>query len=167
VIISLTKNKSTGNPFGSIMKLVERDGDPLSLEFSTSVFLAGGSDTGFACPDNLAFDRNGNLWMCSDIAGHSMNKDPYKEFGNNGLFYIPFSGKGAGRAHMVATAPPGAEFTGPCFAPDGETLFLSVQHPGEEVPEKMQRNSLWPGNGPLAKPSVIAISGPKLKELLS
>ena len=33
---------------------------------------------------------------------------------------------------QFASAPVQAEFTGTWLAPDGETLFMSVQHPGEE-----------------------------------
>jgi uncharacterized protein len=32
---------------------------------------------------------------------------------------------------LFGTAPMDAELTGPYFAPDTKTLFLSVQHPGE------------------------------------
>jgi secreted PhoX family phosphatase len=33
---------------------------------------------------------------------------------------------------MFFRAPVGAEVAGPCFTPDGESLFLSVQHPAKD-----------------------------------
>ena len=53
-------------------------------------------------------------------------------FGNNWLFYIPTSGPDAGEIVPFAYGPPRCELTGPTFV--GDTLIISVQHPGEEVP---------------------------------
>jgi secreted PhoX family phosphatase len=161
VFIALTNNKKAGNNYGSILKIVERDSNPLSLEFSANTFLVGGEYNGFACPDNLTFDRNGNLWMCTDISGTGLQTEPYTAFGNNGVFFIPTSGDNAGRVFQVASAPNGAEFTGPCFAPDGETLFLSVQHPGERAHTRAACKSSWPeGGDSVPKPCVVAVKIP-------
>ena len=166
VLISCTNNKSQNRPYGSLMRLDEKNGDPLSMEFTARTFIAGGPESGFACPDNLAFDPKGNLWMCTDISGSAVQRDPYKHFGNNGLFYIPLSGEHAGRALQVASAPNGAEFTGPIFAPDG-TLFLSVQHPGERAHDKGYPESHWPdGGSSQPMPCVVQIRGPALERLV-
>ena len=37
-----------------------------------------------------------------------------------------------GEAYQFASAPVEAEMTGPCFTQDETTLFLAVQHPGED-----------------------------------
>ena len=164
VFISLTKHKE--RPFGSILKLVEQDNDAAAEEFVASTFLAGGQGNGFACPDNLVFDPRGNLWLCTDIASYEMYEPPYDSFRNNGLFYIPMSGKQAGVPVQVASAPPGAELTGPTFSPDGRTLFLSVQHPGENSPSADALSSHWPDGGTaLPRPGVICVSGPLLDQL--
>ena len=164
VLIALTKHPE--RPFGSILKLLERGGDPGAEEFSAATFLAGGPETGFACPDNLAFDARGNLWFCTDIASRELYQPPYEPFKNNGLFHVPMSGADAGIPVQVASAPPGAELTGPCFSPDGRTLFLSVQHPGENSPSVEQLSSHWPDAGAtLPRPGVICISGPLLDTL--
>lgn len=158
VYVALTNNKSKGNYFGSLLRIQEKGGDASSLEFTHSTFLAGGEDTGFACPDNLAFDRNGNLWFTTDISGSALNKDTYLNFKNNSLFYVPMKGPGSGRAHRVASGPVGSELTGPCFSPDGKTLFLSVQHPGEKSKSLTELSSHWPGGGDsIPRPSVVAI----------
>ena len=164
VLIALTKHPL--RPYGSILRLVERDNDPAAREFTASTFLAGGRKSGFACPDNLAFDPQGNLWLCTDISSHELNGPPYVSFKNNGLFHIPMSGPHAGIPVQVASAPPGAEFTGPTFSPDGRTLFLSVQHPGENSRSPDSLSSHWPdGGAALPRPGVICISGPLLDEL--
>lgn len=168
VFITLTNNVKRGNLFGSILKLEEKDNDPLALEFAHSTFLAGGSDTGFACPDNLVFDKKGNLWMTTDMSGGAMNKGPYAKFKNNGLFFIPMDGPNAGTPFLVATGPVDAELTGPCFSPDGRTLFLSVQHPGEETRSREKITSHWPHGGAHdPRPAVVAISGPLLDTIMA
>ena len=164
VLVALTKHPD--RPYGSILKLVEKDNDPSAEEFVAATFLAGGLKNGFACPDNLVFDPRGNLWMCSDIGSYELYQPPYDSFKNNGLFYIPMSGIHAGLPVQVASAPPGAELTGSTFSPDGRTLFLSVQHPGEDSDGIGALISHWPeGDDALPRPSVICISGPLLDQL--
>ena len=135
ILISLTNNKPKKDFHGSILKIKETNGKFDALTFSASTFIAGGEETGLTCPDNLAFDLAGNLWITSDISGSSMNKkdNQYTSFKNNALYVIPRHGKDAGNVIRVASAPKDAELTGPWFSPDGKTLFLSVQHPGEQT----------------------------------
>ena len=163
VVVALTNNVPKGNWFGSIMKISEKGGKHDALEFTSDTFLAGGEETGFACPDNMAFDPKGNLWFTSDISGSAMNnekKPNYLPFKNNSLFVVPKAGPQAGMAIRVANAPTHAEFTGPYFSPDGKTLFLSVQHPGEYSPSLEKLSSHWPeGGNRIPKPAVIAIYG--------
>ncbi len=168
IFVALTNNKKGGNYFGSILKIMEKNNNPLSLHFDSATFMAGGPETGFACPDNMVFDKKGNLWLATDISGSAMKEDPYKPFGNNGLFYVPLDGARAGVAVQVASAPNGAEFTGPCFAPDGKTLFLSVQHPGERAHFRENMRSSWPGGGTSEPaPCVVAVSGAAMESLLN
>lgn len=147
VYISLTNNKPKGNYHGSILRIMEENADAGSLKFKHDYFLTGGEESGFSCPDNLAFDDKNNLWFTSDIAGGSQNKKQYTTFKNNGLFMVPISGKNAGKVVQIASAPNTAEFTGPFFSPDYKTLFLSVQHPGETSKEKNKYISHWPLGG--------------------
>jgi secreted PhoX family phosphatase len=166
VFISLTNNSNRNNPYGSILKIAEQGNDYAGMNFEASTFLAGGEATGFACPDNMAFDQSGNLWFASDISTAYLNRSPYVAFRNNGLFVVPRVGKQAGEVIQVASAPVGAELTGPWFSPDGKTLFLSVQHPGENSPALDQLTSHWPEGGEsLPKPSVVMIQGELLEGL--
>ena len=141
--------------------------DESDLSFKHSTFRVGGTETGFSCPDNIAFDQNGNLWLTSDISGGGIGKKPYANFGNNSLFVIPRSGPQAGQVLKVGSAPVDAEFTGPFFSTDQKTLFLSVQHPGEKTKDLNNMTSHWPSGNKSKKPlsSVIAIQGPLLDDL--
>lgn len=168
VFITLTKNKSKNDYYGSILKIEETDGAFDALTFKAIVYKAGGEENGFACPDNLAFDLSGNLWMTSDMSGGDMNqgKGPYKAFKNNGLFVIPRHGKDAGKVIQVASAPRDAELTGPWFSPDGKTLFLSVQHPGEQTKDINNPTSTWPfDDDTIPKPAVVAITGDIIEKM--
>lgn len=165
IFVSCTNNKPKGNFYGSLLKIEEKEGND-GLSFNHEYWKFGGEEEGFACPDNLAFDRNGNLWLTTDISGSSIEKGPYKGFGNNSLFVIPAKGEKAGKPIRVATAPKDAELTGPFFAPDKETLFLSVQHPGEQSSEESYTSN-WPeGGNAMPKSSVVCISGPEMKKIL-
>jgi secreted PhoX family phosphatase len=163
VYVSLTNNKVQNRPHGSLLKLIEHENDAAATRFSASTFILGGEESGFSSPDNLVFDRNGNLWMTTDVSGSLMGQGDYKFFGNNSLFFIPLFGELAGKAFRIATAPRDAEFTGPCFSEKGNTLFLSVQHPGETSQSSNNFTSHWPEGGnskPLS--SVVALYGSKL-----
>lgn len=100
---------------------------------------------GLACPDNLAFDPAGNLWVLTDMPGASLNAAVTREgasapgsddfigvFGSSALYMIPTRGPRAGLAHCFAIGPSECELCGVSFSPDGQTMFLAVQHPGEQ-----------------------------------
>ena len=168
IFVSLTNNKPKGDYHGSILKIEEKNGAFDSLTFHASTYIAGGEESGFSCPDNLAFDFSGNLWLTSDMSGSSMNKidSPYMPFKNNSLFVIPRHGNEAGKVIRVASAPRDAELTGPWFAPDGKSLFLSVQHPGEQTTHLNNPTSKWPfDEDNIPKPSVVAITGDLIEKM--
>jgi len=147
VFVALTNNKPRGRPFGSILKIEEERQDFLSLRFRHEVFVMGGDKSGIACPDNLCFDSRGNLWVTTDMAGYDIGTPLFERFGNNALFVVPTAGKFSGQAFRIAEAPLDAELTGPCFAPDGKSLFLAVQHPGEQTRDPNRFTSHWPDGG--------------------
>ena len=148
IFVAQTKNPDRGDDHGSILKITETDHD--SLEFKFDNFLVGGEDTGLSCPDNLCFDQDENLWVCTDISGYKLGKKPYEYHGNNSLFLIPTKGPQAGIPIRVVSAPIGAELTGPSFSDDYKTLFLSVQHPGE--------GGSWNSRNGVPRSAVVAIN---------
>jgi secreted PhoX family phosphatase len=89
-----------------------------------------------AKPDNIAIDREGGVWFGTDgnfgvnkVADsvYYLNQDPAHV---GGPYYR--------KAFRVLSVPSDAEATGPAFSPDMKTLFVSVQHPGEN------NFSVWP-----------------------
>ncbi|MFP5076674.1 PhoX family protein [Rhizobium sp. YIM 134829] len=104
----------------------------------------------FVCPDNITFDPAGRLWVATDGAN---------DFGlPDGIYGIDTEGPARGLPKLLFTCPAGAEATGPCFTPDGRTLFVSVQHPAEDAETLDKVETLWPDfSGTLPRPSVVAI----------
>jgi uncharacterized protein len=165
VALTNQKKRTPKDWHGRICRLVEQGGDPAAMEFDWSVFAEGGAKSGFSSPDNLAFDARGDLWVTSDMTSEEMASGKkavadYAARGNNGLYFFRTSGPFAGIAYQAASGPVDSELTGPCFTPDGATLFLSVQHPGEESPSKQQLTSHWPRGGTsVPRSAVVAITG--------
>jgi secreted PhoX family phosphatase len=176
VYIAITLGGEEGSPlfppsFGQIWRLVESADAPRSTTFRWERFSAGGGlpgSGGYAQPDNLLFDSGGNLWVATDIYSAAINnpKSPAGRYSNNGLFVIPTAGPEAGKAVQFASGPCEVELTGPSFTPDEQTLFLSVQHPGEEHGIRdgstviAPRGSNWPARklGTAPRPSVVAVT---------
>ena len=108
------------NPTGHVLRIAA--GDHTAEENPFVIHFLGGpaeEPDQVQNPDNCAIDPHGRLWLCTDGAS--------------------YGGAVADGVHLVEgdttwrlySAPTGAEVTGPAFTPDGRSLFLSVQHPGE------------------------------------
>ncbi len=159
--VAHTNNDIHGNIHGHITRFFEKDSDLGAMEFDFEIFAAGGRQSGFSAPDNLTFDSNGNLWTVTDMSSSSMNKGVFTPFANNGMFVIPITGSSKGDALQFASAPNDAELTGPWFTPDESTLFLAVQHPGENTTDISKPTSMWPhrSGDTMPRPAVVAITG--------
>jgi secreted PhoX family phosphatase len=158
------------NAYGELWRIVE-EGDGTGTRFTWVRWKAGGPNDPrkpgrvFAAPDNLEFDRSGNLWVVTDISSSRINADRrYTAFQNNGMFFVPTSGADAGIARQFASAPCEAELAGPSWTPARDTMFLSIQHPGEAngvrtstlpAPKGSNWPSTTPGDPPL--PGVVSI----------
>ena len=150
----------TGNKYGHVVELVEAANDAAAVSFAWRLFLVCGNPgdpttyfAGFptdqvspvSCPDNVAFDANGNLWIGTDGAPGTIGKA-------DAFHAVPVTGPERGRARQFLSVPAGAEACAPEFTPDQRAIFCAVQHPGEGIP------SQWPDfNGNPPRPSVISV----------
>jgi hypothetical protein len=133
---------SNGEPweYGWIMSLKEDENNPSSLTFQWDMLAMGGEPAdggaGFSNPDNVMIDPANNVWMVTDISTDKHNNPQDKKrqgcFGNNSIWHIATTGENAGNAYLFGIGPMDCEMTGLFFTPDQKTLFLSVQHPGEQ-----------------------------------
>jgi uncharacterized protein len=177
VLLSLTTARGRPAPahpaaYGLVRLIEEDTRDAHSPTFRWADLLEGGPESGFSNPDNMAFLSKDELLVVTDISSLSIGTPNFAFHGNNALFYVPLRGRNANTAFRFATAPMQAELTGPTFVKNQNTLFLCVQHPGEEsqaaggvVGNPATYTSWWPDGNKTAgtgtpgkpKPSLIAI----------
>ena len=168
-------NPRNENRDGHIVEITEI-GDQTSRKFTWNLLMVCGDPaqgdltyfSGFptdkvspiSCPDNLAFDSVGNLWISTDGAPSGIGK-------NDGLFKVTLEGAERGRVEQFLAVPRDAETCGPIIHDDERTVFVSVQHPGEEGTFEAP-NSLFPdyvragapvktGQARAPRPSVIQV----------
>lgn len=138
-------NPRASNRYGQIIRWREAGGDPASVAaFEWDLFVIAGNPVAypapdpragsaaitaantFNSPDGLAFDKEGRLWIETD--GNYSNTGHYAGQGNNQLLVADTK---TGTIQRFLVGPAGCEITGIDWTPDGKTLFVNVQHPGE------------------------------------
>ena len=156
-------NPRSRNKHGHVLEVVETRTDSGATSFAWRIFLLcgdpddastyfGGFDkdqvSPISCPDNLAFDQHGNLWISTD--GNQLGS-------HDGLFGVAVEGKYRGQVKQFLTVPNGAETCGPWI--DRERVMVCVQHPGEIDGATFEKPaSTWPdGPGSVPRPSVVAV----------
>ncbi|MFF9162576.1 PhoX family protein [Streptomyces longwoodensis] len=156
-------NPRTANKHGHVLELTERRNRPESLTFAWSLFLVAGDPddpatyfAGFpkdqvspiSCPDNVAFDPHGNLWISTD--GNQLGS-------HDGLFGVATRGERRGELKQFLTVPTGAETCGPIV--QDRRVLVAVQHPGEIDGASVEKPaSTWPdGPGKIVRPAVVAV----------
>ncbi|MFG2708003.1 PhoX family protein [Streptomyces sp. NPDC048386] len=156
-------NPRTGNKHGHILELEEQRSDAASKTFRWKLLLVCGDpndpSTYFAgfdksqvspisCPDNVAFDDYGNLWIATD--GNALGS-------HDGLFAVPLKGAQRGHVRQFLTVPTGAETCGPVITE--KRVLIAPQHPGESDGATAEDpGSTWPdGPGKLPRPSIVTV----------
>ena len=159
-IIELTPDANDHAAPGFRWEFLVKCGDPAIAAVGATFNPLTSKDGWFGMPDNCVFDALGRLWVATD--GNATSKTGRQD----GLWAVETEGAGRGRSRCFFQVPRGAEMCGPCFTPDMETLFLSVQHPGEandgsEAPSTFDDPSTrWPDFKPgmPPRPSIVAIT---------
>jgi hypothetical protein len=151
-------NPRANNVMGSIIRWKEDgDFDGLTMQWNHLV-LAGdpanaraeakGNIKGdiFACPDGLLIDARGVLWIETDMHATQMYKGELVRIGNNQMLACD---RASGEIRRFLTGPVNCEITGVTLTPDGRTMFINIQHPGETPTDRSDpatpaKFSNWP-----------------------
>jgi len=172
-------NPRAENAFGHIIEIAEdggdfsatkgkweillKCGDPSVAEVGASFSTSTSANGWFGMPDNCAIDAAGRLWVSTDGNG------PKETGRTDGLWAVDTEGEARATSKLFYRVPVGAELCGPVFTPDDSTVFVAVQHPGDEGEnwEAFGRPSYyedlstrWPDFKPdmPVRPSVVAIT---------
>jgi secreted PhoX family phosphatase len=155
-------NPRANNVMGSIIRWKE-DGDFDATGFRWNHLVLAGDPANtraeakgnikgdlFACPDGLAFDTRGVLWVQTDTHASQMYKGEFVNVGNNQMLACDVA---TGEMRRFLTGPVNCEVTGVTWTPDGTTMFVNIQHPGETPsdrsdPAEPSRFSKWPNAAP-------------------
>ena len=147
-------NPRAENHYGQIIRWTPAGGDHTAASFDWDLFVIAGNpavhksglyagsanitpENMFNSPDGLAVDAAGRLWIQTD--GDDTNEGIFAGMGNNQMLCAD---PATGEIRRFATGPLGCEMTGIAFAADSRTLFVGLQHPGEDG-----RDSHFPGGG--------------------
>ncbi len=157
-------NPRKKNHYGQIVRWIPDAGQHDAVGFSWDLFVLAGNprvhkhndnagsenisaDNIFNSPDGLHFDSRGGLWIQTD--GNYSNKGRYEGMGNNQML---LGNTVTGEIKRFLVGPKEAEITGAAWSEDRRTLFVGVQHPGEE-----SGSSFPDGEGMVPRSSIIAI----------
>jgi uncharacterized protein len=156
-------NPRANNLFGHIIEFRDDGDDAAATRFTWEIFMLCGrpqTDAGLyfagypvrdlapiSSPDNLVVDRAGNLWIFTDGQPGSIGV-------NDSVFAVPTEGPERGHLKPFLNAVPGAEAASGILSADNETLFVSIQHPGEGGTLDKPL-STWPDRTNMPRPSVV------------
>ena len=170
-------NPVTGNRDGHVIEMTEAGNDAAAETFAWSILLLCGDPasstsayfSGFpankvspiSCPDNLAFDSEGNLWISTDGAPGKINL-------SDALHKVTLTGPERGRVQQFLAVPRDAETCGPVIHDKDQSVFVAVQHPGEDgswgahtsyFPDQL------PASGPVQVGDKVAVPRPTIVQV--
>ncbi len=82
----------------------------------------------YGAPDGLWFDHFGRLWVQTDQVGDSSG-----DWINIGSNVMVCCDPNTGETRRFMTSPNKCEVTGVTMTPDGKTMWVGIQHPGEDA----------------------------------
>jgi hypothetical protein len=169
-------NPRITNREGHVLELTEAGNDPTSTRFSWNLLLVCGNPESagtyfggyegpvspISCPDNVAFDSTGALWISTDGQPGTIGLC-------DALHRVTLEGRERGKVEQFLAVPREAETCGPVIHDrDGRgSVFVAVQHPGEEgswadqhsfFPDYVAPGSLSRGRWGGPRPSVVQVT---------
>lgn len=149
-------NPRAANATGHIIRWRER---AETTSFDWDIFLLAGdvgtatpgsdlkltAENHMASPDGLAFDKNGLLWIQTDMSGSQQGSGPY---GNNQMLVADSKTR---KIKRFLVGPIDCEVTGISWTPDMKTMFVNIQHPGDRS-TVTKLTSTWPANDSTSRP---------------
>ncbi|GAA1486604.1 PhoX family protein [Brachybacterium fresconis] len=142
-------NPRAANRDGHVLEIIEAEGQA-GATFTWNLLLVAGDPANedyevyfggypidkvspISCPDNLAFDSVGNLWVSTDGAPDGIGY-------NDGLFRVTLEGQDRGYTEQFLSVPRDAEVCGPNVYDEDGLVVVAVQHPGEDGEWGAQRS---------------------------
>jgi len=145
------------NPYGHIIRWREQGNRSWATQFEWDIFVLAGpendsqvlpeqggpaltQDNIFANMDGLWIDQFGTMWIQTDMSGSQQASGP---FGANAMLAAnPVTGE----IKRFLAGPNDQETTGAVSTPDGKTLFVNFQHPGDRSQPGVFTSN-WPDSG--------------------
>lgn len=157
-------NPRVENHYGQIVRWAPDDEDHTAQGFSWDLYVKAGNPeihsdayagsdnintaNMFNSPDGLGIDSTGLLWIQTD--GKYSNAGDFAGMGNNQML---LGDPETGEIKRFLVGPKECEITGITWSPDLRTVFIGVQHPGEDG-----GTSHFPGGGEtVPRSAVIAV----------
>lgn len=159
-----------GNVHGHVIRWAEKDGRATATSFNWDVYVFGAEasspaevnlssltdDNDFSAPDGLWFDRRGILWLQTDDGAYTdvtncmMLAGVTGKVGDGGEVSVSgqktYKGKNpSSDLRRFLVGPKDCEITGVDLTADGKTMFVNIQHPGENG-TATAFTSHWPDN---------------------
>jgi hypothetical protein len=163
-------NPRPDNRYGHIIRWTETGNDPAATTFAWDIFVECGDKLSAApnlqgnivgddlgAPDGLWFDRDGRLWIQTDQQGDALGD--WINIGSNAMFAADPATR---RITRFLTSPRNCEVTGVINTPDGKTMFVGIQHPGEDwAPGAFTAKSTWPDTGANGPTTQTVVTKPR------
>jgi secreted PhoX family phosphatase len=124
-VIEITERGNRGDATTFAWNLLLVCGDPADPTVRTYFGGYPTPVTPISCPDNVAFDSQGTLWISTDGQPSAIKKA-------DGLFKVGLTGANRGKVEQFLAVPREAETTGPVIHDQDGSVFVAVQHPGED-----------------------------------
>jgi secreted PhoX family phosphatase len=148
-------NPRRDNRYGHILRWKETGNDVAATTFEWDIFVECGDKLAtspnlkgniigddLGAPDGLWFDKDGRLWIQTDQQG-----DGTGDWANIGGNVMSCADPVTRRITRFLTSPRNCEVTGVVSTPDCKTMFVGIQHPGEDWSGSYISKSTWPDSG--------------------